>query len=67
MSEYEWNDKGGSIQAMNSIINMLPNGTISQYVKLPIFENTLCITQAISHRLVIVIDKSGFPSVRLPG
>jgi len=35
MSEYQWNQQGGSIQAMDSILNMQTNGTVSQIVKLP--------------------------------
>lgn len=54
MSEYEWTQNGGSIQAMDSVINMLPNGTISQYVKLPFPQNSLCITQTINNRNVLL-------------
>ncbi len=35
MSEYQWTLNGGSIQAMNSIINVKSNGTVNQFVKLP--------------------------------
>jgi hypothetical protein len=66
MSEYEWTQNGGSIQAMDSVINMLPNGTISQYVKLPFTQNSLCITQTINNRNVLFYYNTGLPRIRVP-
>jgi hypothetical protein len=43
MSTYEWNDRGGSVQADSSILNIKHNGTVGQVVKMPFTKSQYCV------------------------